>query len=188
MGKSLRGHFLIASKSLLDPNFFQSVVLLIEHNDEGAMGLVINRPSEITISRALSGHFDYPDDDQLIFSGGPVEQNSLFILHDDPGMDQMENPLSNGVHVGTSEDAFEEVVRRATDGDDSFKFRIVSGYAGWSQGQLEGELGRNDWKIIPAVPNLVFHSEPYEVWKLAIQEHHRLNPLIPGAPGDPRWN
>lgn len=188
MGKSLRGQFLIAARSLLDPNFFQSVVLLLEHNQEGAMGLVINRPSEMTVSRALGGHFDYPETDELVYSGGPVEQNSLFILHDDPTLDQMERPLKIGVYIGTSEDAFEEAVRRATSQNTDWKFRIISGYAGWSPGQLEGEISRMDWKAIPATPELVFHTEPYAVWQQATDEYHRRHPLVPGAPGDPRWN
>jgi putative transcriptional regulator len=188
MVKSLRGQLLIASRSLLDPNFLQSVVLLVEHNDEGAMGLVVNRPSEMTVSKALGGHFEYPETDELVYLGGPVEQNSLFILHDDPTLDQMEHPMKVGVYVGTSEEAFEEVVRRANAAETDWKCRIISGYAGWSPGQLEGEIARLDWKAIPASPDLVFHTDPYLVWQHAMQEHHKRNPLVPDAPGDPRWN
>jgi len=188
MGKSLRGHFLIASKNLLDPNFFQSVVLLIEHNDEGAMGLVINRPSEITISRALAGHFDYPDDDQLIFKRrtGRAE----FAVHSA----QRPRPRPDG------EAADERRARRHQRGsvrrsgppcDRGRRFAQVSNclrLCRWSRGQLEGELARNDWRTIPAGPNFVFDTEPYEVWKLAVQETSPAKSTRSGTSGDPKWN
>lgn len=188
MLKSLRGNLLIAARSLHDPNFLRSVVLMLEHNQEGAMGLVVNSPSSISVSTALAGHFDFPETGSLVFVGGPVERNSLFVLHNDPSLDQLQAPLVEGVYVGTSGNVFEEIVRRASAGDASLQYRIISGYSGWSASQLEGELGRNDWKATPASSRLVFDTEPYSIWEEALRERERQFPLIPGAAGDERWN
>ena len=81
MFESLRGHFLISAKHLRDPNFFKTSVLILEHNEETAMGLIINRPSSVNVSHALSDHFKLPDVDQSIFVGGPVEPAALSIIH-----------------------------------------------------------------------------------------------------------
>ena len=83
MTERLQGRFLIAAKRLRDDNFYKTVVLLLDHGEQGAMGLVINRPSSIKVSHALAGHFDLPETDDVIFGGGPVEPSALVILHDD---------------------------------------------------------------------------------------------------------
>lgn len=188
MTDSLRGHFLIAGKSLRDPNFFKSVVLIVEHGGGGAMGVVINRPSGITVSQALKKNFELPETGDMVYVGGPVERNALFILHNAEDLNSAEAPLLDGLFVGSSPEAFESVVRRAADGDPELKLRIYFGCAGWAPDQLEGELARNDWLVCPARGDLVFHPEPYAVWDLAAAEYNRLNPLIPGVSGNPEMN
>ena len=81
MPKSLRGQYLISGKWLRDPNFYKTVVLMVEHNAQGAMGLVVNRPSSVTVAHALSEHFNLPETDDLVYVGGPVEPSALFVLH-----------------------------------------------------------------------------------------------------------
>ena len=188
MSDSLRGRFLIAGKNLRDPNFYQSVVLLVEHGEGGAMGVVVNRPSGVTVAQALKNHFELPDTEEMVYVGGPVERNALFILHNAADLDGSETPLLSGVFVGSSPEMFETIVKRSAEGDERLKFRVYFGCAGWAPDQLEGELARNDWLVHPGALNYVFHPQPYDVWNLLFAEYHRENPLLPGVVGDPGMN
>lgn len=188
MAESLRGHFLASARNLRDPNFFKTVVLMVEHDENGAMGLVVNRPSGVTVAGALAGHFELPETEDLVYVGGPVEENALFILHNAEDLDTTETPLVPGLYVGNNAEVFERVVRRVADGDADVRFRVFSGCAGWAPGQLEGELARNDWFVCPAANEFVFHEEPYQVWNLLLEEYRRLNPITRGAAGDPDLN
>lgn len=179
---------MIAGKGLRDPNFYKSVVLIVEHGSNGAMGLVINRPSEVTVARALTGHFDLPDTEDLVYVGGPVEESALFILHNADDLDDAELPVLPGLYVGSSADVFETVVRRVAEGDADVKFRVYSGCAGWAPDQLEGELERNDWRVCPASAEYVFHPDVYNVWERAFEDFRRANPLAPGLDLNPEAN
>ena len=188
MPNSLRGHFLIAGKRLRDPNFVRTVVLMVEHGSEGAMGLVVNRPSSVTVAHALSEHFQLPETDDLVYVGGPVEPSALFILHNAPELDDSETPVLPGLYVGSSAQVFESVVRSSADGNPHVKFRIFSGCAGWSPGQLEGELSRGDWYHQPANAECLFHDDPYQVWELMLQKLYEAHRILPEHPANPEWN
>lgn len=188
MANSLRGQFLIAGKRLRDANFFRTVVLMVEHGDEGAMGLIVNRPSSVTVAHALSEHFKLPETDDLVYVGGPVEPSALFILHNAAELDENETPVIPGLFVGSSAQVFETVVRASADGDPNMKFRIFSGCAGWAPGQLEGELARGDWYHYPAAAECLFHDDPYQVWELMMQKVYEANRILPGHPANPEWN
>jgi putative transcriptional regulator len=179
---------LIAARSLRDPNFFKSVVLIVEHNGEGAMGVVVNRPSGVTVAHALKKHFELPETGEMVHIGGPVERNALFILHNADDLEASETPIIDGLFVGSSPDTFENVIQRAAASDPELKYRVYFGCAGWGPDQLEGEVGRNDWLILPARLGLVFHPEPYNVWDEAVTEHRHVKPVVPGAPANPEWN
>ena len=122
MPTSLRAHFLMAVKGLRDPNFFKSVVLMVEDGENGSMGLVLNRPSNLRVREVLEGHFDLPDVGDLVYSGGPVDPTALFILHNAGDADPGERELLPGLFVGSSAIAFQDVVQRIADGDDSLRF------------------------------------------------------------------
>ena len=188
MSDSLRGQFLIAAKTLRDPNFYQTVVLIVEHGDGGAMGVVVNRPSGVTVTRALEKHFELPETGEMVYVGGPVERNSLFILHNAEDLDSSETPVLEGLFVGGNPDTFENIVQRAAEGDSDLKFRVYFGCAGWGPEQLEGELARNDWLVFPATQDLVFHADPYDAWNLLLAEWNKANPVLPGLIGKPGLN
>lgn len=188
MTESLRGNFLIAARSLKDPNFFQAVVLLVEHGDDGAMGLVVNRPSGVTVSRALEEHFVLPEDGQSVYIGGPVEPSGLFILHNGDGLETDEPPVMPGLYIGSNAEVFEEIVMRAAAGDEDLQFRVYSGCAGWGPDQLEGELSRQDWLILPGRCEYVFDVDSYEVWDVARHAHRLQNPLVNRCEGNPELN
>ena len=188
MYESLRGHFLLAAKHLNDPNFARTVVLLIEHNDDGAMGVVVNRPSSVSVSNALAEHFDIPDCDESVFIGGPVEPSALFVLHNRGDLDPEESEILHGLYVGGSADAFETIVRNGCGGDEEVQFRIYCGCAGWGAGQLEGEIQRGDWFLLPADAASLFAENPYDLWDDLRQRVHRAPALVPDIPGRPDWN
>lgn len=187
MSESMRGHFLIAGCKLRDPNFFKSVVLIVEHNDECAMGLVVNRPSSVSVANALSGHFDLPETGDLVHCGGPVEAGTYFVLHNTSEFPDGEHPVCGGLYVGNSPAVFEEVVRHVSISAE-LKFRVYSGCAGWGAGQLEGELARGDWFVLPASEELVFHDDPYVIWDLLMRQVYEANRLVPHFSQNPEWN
>jgi len=188
MPESLRGHCLIAAKKLRDHNFYKTVVLMVEHGSEGAMGLVVNRPSSVTVAHALSEHFKLPETDDLVFVGGPVEPSALFILHNSPELDHSESPVIPGVFVGSSPDIFEQIVRSSAEGNPDLQFRIYSGCAGWAPGQLEGEIARGDWHSHPAVVEAVFGDDPYAVWDAMMAKVYESHRILQQPPGNPEWN
>lgn len=188
MFESLRGQFLIAAKQLVDSNFYRSVVLMIEHNDEGAMGLIVNRPSTISVSHALSDHFDGLENDSLVYIGGPVQPSALFILHNQGDLDPEEPCVVPGLYVGSSPGAFESIVRYSIDECPEVKYRVFCGCAGWGPGQLEGEIERGDWYHVCADAETLFSDDPYEVWDDVRRRVHRNPQLMPELPGRPEWN
>lgn len=187
MFDSLCGHYLIAGCRLRDPNFFKTVVLLVEHNDEGAMGLVINRPSSITVSNALAGHFDLPDNGDLVYCGGPVVPGDLFVLHNMSEMEPNDSSIADGLYVGCSGDTFERVISAVVQ-QQSVDYRVYSGCAGWGPGQLEGELARGDWFTLPASAEFAFHQDPYCVWDEVLKQFHQAKRILPHSTPNPEAN
>jgi putative transcriptional regulator len=188
MSEPLVGQFLIALKHLRDPNFFRSVVLMVEHGESGAMGLVINHPSRISVAQALEGHFELPNDGNLVYTGGPVEQSALFIMHNSAELGGDEPPIVPGLYVGSSAEIFEEVVRHAAEGREGLKYRILAGYSGWAPNQLENELARGDWRATPASADLIFHHDPYSIWDLLTKQVSPTRKLAPNPSSKPEWN
>ena len=188
MSESLQGKFLIAGKALHDPNFFKTVVLIVEHGEDGAMGLVVNRPSSVTVAHALSEHFNLPETDDLVYVGGPVEPAALFVLHNAPQLDDKGTFVVPDVYVGSSAGVFERVVRAAVEGAADLHFRIFSGCAGWASDQLESEMARGDWFLHPASAEWIIHEDPYEVWDLLLQKSFEEKRILPHLTQNPEWN
>ncbi len=189
MSNSLRGQCLIAAKSLRDGNFYKTVVLMLEHNAQGATGLVLNRPSSVRVAHALSGHFTLPDTDEVVFMGGPVEPTALLILHDADSLGSSDSSPAPGVFIGGSAESFEQVLlSSASEDEDRACFRVFSGYSGWGAGQLEGEIERGDWLIHSGSHELVFKVDPYEVYEVALQQFFSANDLLPYRVKDPSLN
>jgi putative transcriptional regulator len=190
MPDCLRGRFLVSARGLTDPNFFKTVVLIVEHNDHGTMGLVVNRPSSVSVHNALSQYFEIPSTEEVVYVGGPVEPSALFILHDAEEM-ECECPIVPGLFCGSSEDVFEDVVRayaHKTDDQQSSSFRIFSGCAGWAPHQAEGEIARGDWHIMPASADLVLHDDSYELWDKCNRKIQIANRILPHTVRNPEWN
>jgi putative transcriptional regulator len=152
----LKHHFLIAMPHMSDPGFAQTVTYLVEHNAEGAMGLVINRPNGLSLAdiiEQLNPELEASDACQAlpIFSGGPVQTERGFVLH--PSGQQYQATLELGpLGLSTSQDILIAIAQ----GQGPSQHLIALGYAGWDAGQLEAELAANAWLTCPADPHILF--------------------------------
>ena len=160
---SLRGMFLAASPHLPDPNFARSVVLMVEHHQEGALGLIINRQSEIR----LQEFWDQIDSDpcpseQFLSWGGPVE-GQIMCLHVDPAYSEGE--VIPGVQLATDSASICDIVKQEVG-----PFRVFWGYAGWGPGQLESEFDVGGWLTHPASNEVVFQADVDPVWKQVVSQ------------------
>lgn len=167
--QNLQGQLLVAMPSLEDPFFQRSVTYVCEHNDEGAMGLVINQPIEnLNLAELLSKVQDLHRDDQScahltqpVYAGGPVNQERGFVLHTaQPGWASSLS-LEGDLMVTTSKDILQIL---GTELEPS-KYLVTLGYAGWDAGQLEQEIADNSWLIVPADPHLIFEVDPAHIWE-----------------------
>jgi putative transcriptional regulator len=182
--RSLAGHLLVASPQLPDENFYRTVVLIIHHDEQGAVGVVLNRPTGSTIREVWESLADEPcESDQPINIGGPV-QGPLMAIHTNSG--HAENEILPGVFFATHRDQLNEIVR-----EEDQPFRIYNGYSGWAPGQLEDELKAGGWMVIPATYDHVF-GDPETMWRQAAQEvgEHITAPLLHDVrpPQDPSCN
>jgi putative transcriptional regulator len=178
------GRFLIANPTLRDPNFSRTVVLLCEHGDEGSMGVIINRPTEHTLTEAITGVPEKAT--QRLYWGGPVQQRMVLVLHrhadDAPGT----APVSGGMALGTDHKALIRLLESLP--DPARHVRVYSGYAGWAAGQLDAEMQQRSWIVASADPSLVFDVEPDKVWRRALQQLGPRYAHLTTMPADPRVN
>ena len=154
--KSLQGHLLIASPQLADPNFARSVVLIVQHNESGALGLILNRPLETNLQSVWEQVSDIPClVDQPLHQGGPCE-GPLMVLHGDQEVSEMQ--VVPGVFWSTDKDSVEHLVSH-----NSSPMKFFVGYAGWGAGQLEGEMDTGAWLPAPATQDQIF-ADPEHQW------------------------
>jgi len=169
---SLANQFLIAMPALDDSYFARTVIYVCEHDDEGAMGLVINKSTDLDISTVLSEmHMDDEDTNvestnNNVMSGGPVQTDRGFILHNGDKKWSSSLQLQDQINVTTSKDILANL---ATDTGPE-KYIMALGYAGWTAGQLEQELVDNTWLTIDADPNLIFDVPVEDRWEKAVQK------------------
>ncbi|HDQ13326.1 MAG TPA: YqgE/AlgH family protein [Sediminispirochaeta sp.] len=166
----LAGYMLISETELKDPNFFRTVVLILNHDSNGAMGLIINRPSETQLGEISPEMRQTPFSEHLVYIGGPVDQHYLFALHSGfPGGERSDGAIEVGPKILFEPDivVLQKNFERLPD-DYGHSLRFFAGYAGWASTQLEAELQRGDWLVIPAVQELVFNEDPEETWRQAL--------------------
>ena len=166
-GMHLGGQLLLAMPALADPNFYRSVVLICEHDTEGALGLIVNRPTQLELGTILD-QLDLPSDCEDInrlpvFSGGPVETQRGFVIHDNAGVFPDSLDLGDALAVSSSS----EILGAISENRGPDHFMVVLGYAGWGPGQLENELRENAWLSVPASPRLIFDVPVSERWRKA---------------------
>lgn len=179
---SVRGQLLIAGPPLVDPNFWRTVVLVVEHSEDGALGLVLNRPSETTVGEAVEELGELVGEDELLFIGGPVQPSSVIVLAEFEDAGEAAVTAFDDVGVlgrGSGPEQLSVGVRQA---------RAFVGHAGWGPGQLDSELERDDWILEPATLDDAFSSEPLELWSSVLTRKGGSYALVARMPADPSAN
>jgi putative transcriptional regulator len=178
---STRGQLLIAGPGLVDPNFWRTVVLIVEHSEEGALGLVLNRPSETTVGEAVSELEQLLDLDDPLYIGGPVQPSALIVLAEfEDSSDAALLAFDDiGVLASGAQDDPAVGVRRG---------RAFVGHAGWGPGQLDAELERGDWILEPAQSHDAFTSDPADLWQEVLTRKGGSYALVARMPPDPSVN
>jgi putative AlgH/UPF0301 family transcriptional regulator len=160
------GKLLVASRSLGDPNFTGTVVLLVHYDEKGALGLILNRRTDVPLSRVLNLKAA-KDRSDPVYLGGPVEPSAAFALFQSPVKIEKAENIFGGVYLISDKDLFEQTV--STRPDPSV-FHVYLGYAGWTQDQLRAEVQLGAWFVFPGDTNAVFNSDPNSLWQQMIQK------------------
>ena len=160
----LTNHFLIAMPMLMDPNFFRTVTYICEHNRDGAMGIIINRPLSITVHEILQQMNIKSSSDilrnQLVFLGGPVQRERGFVIHYPIGNWESSLVVTDTIAVTTSRD----ILQAMADGNGPQRSLVALGYAGWGAGQLEREISGNSWLSGPSDLRILFETPVERRW------------------------
>lgn len=179
--ESLRGKLLVASPALEDPNFLRTVVLITEHGREGAMGIVLNRPSDAEVAQVLPDLAEIAHEEP-IFVGGPVQPEALVVLGEftDPEKAAWIVVADVGLVAATTDlEELPEAVRRG---------RVYAGFSGWGPGQLEGELEEESWIVEPPIPPELFPDDPSTLWSDVLDRKGGQYALVARMPEDPSQN
>ncbi|MEO6183693.1 MAG: YqgE/AlgH family protein [Verrucomicrobiota bacterium] len=181
--KNLKGHLLLDGGKLAGSFFHRAVVLVCEHNAEGALGLVLNRNSGNKVGEMIVA--DLPEElkEQPLFLGGPVQATALSFLHSDSFIPDA-NVMSN-LSVGHSLDSLVDIGESFSN---TQKVKVFAGYSGWNPGQLEEEMKRGAWLVHPASLDLVFQTEPATLWKTILDKKGWQYRLTAQSPEDLSWN
>jgi putative transcriptional regulator len=182
--ESLRGRLLVAAPVLKDPNFDRSVVFVAEHSEDGAMGLVLNRPSEARVADAIPDlEWTAGSGDDVVYVGGPVAPNGVIVLAEwaDPTQAVVLVADDLGFVPGDADDpdALAAAVTRA---------RVYAGHAGWGPGQLEAELEEEAWIVESPLRDELFSEDPESLWAAVLRRKGREFALLATMPPDPSLN
>lgn len=175
------GILLVAPPMLRDPNFWRTVVLLCAHDAEGSFGLILNRPVTLTLRDVLEVPVNYP-----LSLGGPVQPDTLHILHQLGETIPNAQQVTDGVYWGGEVEALLEKLR--TDPPEPERIRCFLGYAGWAPGQLEAEYEAGGWLVVPAQAHHVFQNDPLQLWRQVLRSMGGEYALLANFPEDPRLN
>lgn len=187
MLRAAPGTFLAASPDMLDPNFMHSVVLMCQHDDEGAFGLVINQPAPVTVDDLLPEHpllgkLAFP-----VFLGGPVGRETLQFVHRVPERISGGVPLAGGLWMGGQLEELAQVIADDADGMTD-RVRLLVGYSGWGKGQLDAELALGSWLPAPFVDGEIFERDPELTWRRVIRSIGDGAQGLENLPPDVSWN
>ncbi len=179
--ESLRGHLLLSAASLWDPNFRKTIVLIGHHDEEGAVGVVLNRATEVTVAEAVPPLADIVPPGATIFIGGPVQPQAAVVLAEFEDPSRVQVLALDTIGFLPEEVGPQDVggIRRA---------RVYSGYSGWGPGQLEAELEEGSWIVEPALPDDVFAEDPEQLWDRVLRRKGREYDLLRSMPLDPSQN
>ncbi len=166
-----RGRLLVATPQLEDPNFRRSVVLLLDHGEEGSLGVILNRPSEVPAERILPGWTESGGSTPRVFSGGPVQTNSLIALAPTSAIWRASTPITEQIALLDLEEDLE------ISAEDLGKVCLYLGYSGWSSGQLQAELEEGAWWTFESDPADLF-SDPSQSWTSVLSRQNSAARLV----------
>ncbi|WP_445148620.1 YqgE/AlgH family protein [Baekduia sp. Peel2402] len=179
---SLHGQLLIASPTMSDPNFARTVVAIANHDDDGALGIVLNRPSDTEVAEAVPELESVVGTDEVVFVGGPVQPASIVVLAEFENPDEAAFLVVEGIGLVSDRTGLDRLDTATA------RRRIYAGYTGWGPGQLESELEREDWIVEPALPEDVFDDDPLDLWTRVLERKGGQFRLIARMPIDPTVN
>ena len=179
---SLSGHLLIASPAILDPNFRRTVVFITAHTEDGAVGLILNRPSETTVGEAVPQLASVISGEEPVFVGGPVNPNGVAMLAEFEDTDDAGVPVVDDIGYVALDDALESGPPPLG------RTRVFAGVAGWGEDQLEGELERDDWIVVDAEPGDAFDEDAEALWARVLARQGGEYALLARMPPDPSLN
>ena len=180
--ESVRGQLLVAGPSLLDPNFWRTVVLVVEHTEEGAFGLVLNRPSETSVGESVPQLETLLDPGGRLHIGGPVQPSAVIVLAEFEDASDAALVAFDDIGVLGTGPSPEELTAGVRTG------RAFLGHAGWGPGQLDGELERGDWILEPARRQDAFSGDPRGLWSEVLTRKGGSYALVARMPADPSMN
>jgi putative transcriptional regulator len=179
------GMLLLASPELLDPNFIDTVVLILDADEDGAMGVVLNRPSPVPVVAVLADWGDIVAEPEVLFRGGPVSPEGALAV----AQIRDQHVVPPGLRPVTDHLAIVDLDGSADDLDGSVDgVRIFAGYAGWGAGQLEGEVAGGDWYVVPSLPVDAFQADPSDLWREVMRRQPGELAWHVNRPADPELN
>jgi putative transcriptional regulator len=162
------GKFLVANEKIKDPHFAKTVILLVKYDFQGAMGLIINRPTDTKLSQALPNVQGIQKSPDNLYFGGPVAFNRITMIIQSQGMPDNSEKVFNDIYISKSITLLEQIIEIQKPDQ---RFRIYIGYAGWGPGQLETEIARNDWNIMKIDPDILFDKSPDKIWQRFVPQN-----------------
>jgi putative transcriptional regulator len=182
MRDNLAGKLLVAVPQMLDPNFWRTVVLICEHSDEGAVGLIINRPSEAEVFDYLPGWTHLVAEPSVVFQGGPVEQDVAI------GLVRTSPVFHSGVTSIVEGLALMDLGSDPAEAEGVGALRVFSGYAGWEANQLEDEIASGGWFVVAGTPDDSFTDHPGDLWRKVLHRQGGKLAMYASFPPDPGLN
>jgi putative transcriptional regulator len=179
---SLKGQLLLASPGLFDPNFRRTVVLVTEHNDEGAAGLVLNRRSETVVAEAVPDLLPLVPDEDYVYIGGPVQESAVLVLAEFEDPDDAAVLVVDDVGFVPGDGDFELLAGSTR------RVRVFAGYAGWGPGQLEAELEESSWIVEEAAGRDLFIQPETDLWGTVLRGKGGVYRMVALMPEDPSQN
>lgn len=178
------GKLLISDPFLPDPNFSRTVVFLTEHKPEaGSIGFVLNKPTGAKLHDVLDFDIQY---NLPLYTGGPVQQETLHLIHQEPQLGEPDMEILPGVYWGANYETLKLMLE--TNDLDPSKFRFFLGYSGWGEGQLEQELEQKSWIVSNANPDIVFSENTEAMWNAVMKAMGGNFTFLANSPENPQWN
>jgi putative transcriptional regulator len=181
--KSLKGQLILDQGKLQGSFFHRSVILVCQHDEDGAFGLILNRATGNKVGDALVANLPDALKEQMLYLGGPVQPQALSFLHSDTFL-----PDANVIPNLNLDHSLDSLLEVAESFSPSRRVKVFAGYAGWSPGQLDDEMRRDTWMIHPASLELVFHAQPGTMWQMILRQKGGKFRLLSEAPEDLSWN